>query len=249
MLSTDKARARKAGPYHHGDLRAALIDTAIELIGERGVRNFSMAEASRRLGVAVSAPYAHFADRDALLAAVKVHAYELLAAELPGIRELPDPASRLTALIRAYVRFAATRRPLFEVIYQAGIDKARYPQIEAAERPVTGFFRACVTALSGPTDQTGRNAPAGSQRHGGDSQAPGGHAPASEPWDCRAPASQASASEAADNLATALEATAHGHAVLLLDGEFGDGSQAVATAAERAACAALALVAGRHLLS
>ncbi|HEU5421688.1 MAG TPA: hypothetical protein VFV41_28680, partial [Streptosporangiaceae bacterium] len=62
------------------------------------------------------------------------------------------------------------------------------------------------------------------------------------------PDSQARDAQAAEYLATALEATAHGHAVLLLEGEFGDGEQAVATAAERAARATLALVAGRHLL-
>jgi hypothetical protein len=61
--------AGQGGRYHHGDLRAALIDTAVDLIGERGVRHFSLAEASRRLGVAVSAPCAHFSDRDDLLAA------------------------------------------------------------------------------------------------------------------------------------------------------------------------------------
>ncbi len=220
MPGTDKARTGKAGRYHHGDLRAALIETATELIGERGVRNFSMAEASRRLGVAASAPYAHFADRDALLAAVTVRAHELLAAELPGIRE-HDPAGRLAALARAYVRFAARNRALFEVMYQVGLDKARYPEIAVAEQPVNDFFAACVTALNGPAGAAGDN-PAG---------------------DGLAPADQA-----ADHLATALEATAHGHAVLLLDGGFGDGPKAVATAAERAARATLALVAGRHLL-
>ena len=209
MPSTEKARARKAGPYHHGDLRAALTDTAIELIGERGVRNFSMAEASRRLGVAASAPYAHFADRDALLAAVKVRAYDLLAAELPGIEKVPDPAGRLAGLARAYIRFAASNRALFEVVYQVALDKARYPEVETAERPVTDFLLECVRALTTP---------------GGD----GG--------------------DAAGYLATALEATARGHAVLLLEGEFGDGPQAVSAAAERAARATLALVAGRHLL-
>ena len=89
--------------YHHGDLRAALVDTAIELIGERGVRNFSLAEASRRLGVAVSAPYAHFADRDALLAAVTVHAFETFAGELlPGLDADQDPSARLAAMARGY---------------------------------------------------------------------------------------------------------------------------------------------------
>ena len=88
-------RSGKGGRYHHGDLRAALIDTAVELIGERGVREFSLAEASRRLGVAVSAPYAHFADREDLLAAVAVRAFEIFTgALLPEMAKFADPASR-----------------------------------------------------------------------------------------------------------------------------------------------------------
>jgi AcrR family transcriptional regulator len=148
------ARPRKAGRYHHGDLRAALIDTAIELIGERGVRNFSLAEASRRLGVAVSAPYAHFADRDELLAAVTVHAWELFSASLlPVEAEVQEPAGHLAAMARAYVRFAAAQRPLFEVLYGPGLDKARYPDIEEAEKPLADAFLASVRALSGDEAQ------------------------------------------------------------------------------------------------
>ena len=140
----------KGGRYHHGDLRAALIDTAVELIGERGVRGFSLAEASRRLGVAVSAPYAHFAGRDDLLAAVAVRAFELCHAAL--VREMEkfsDPADSLAAMARAYVRFAADHRPLFEMLYESGVDKARHPEIEAAERPLEEAFLGCVRALSG----------------------------------------------------------------------------------------------------
>jgi AcrR family transcriptional regulator len=184
-------------PYHHGDLRTALIDTAVELIAERGVRNFSMAEASRRLGVAASAPYAHFADRDELLAAVAVRAYERFHAELE-LSRLEAPADRLAAIARAYVRFAGTQRPLFELLFDAGLDKARHPEIAAAERPIDDAFLACVRALT---------------RDG-------------------------------EALATAVEATAHGHAMLLLDGRFGEGEQAVELAAERAAQATLALVRG-----
>jgi AcrR family transcriptional regulator len=200
-------RPGKGGRYHHGDLKAALIEIAIQLIGERGVRDFSLAEASRRLGVAVSAPYAHFADRDQLLAAVAVHAYERFAAELlPEMNRFQAPADRLAAMARAYVRFAAAHRPLFEMLYGAGLDKQRHPEIEAAERPITDAFLACVRALSG-------------------GQAPSEH------------------------LATAVEAAAHGHAMLLLDGSFGQGDQAVELAAERAARATLALVESRHLLT
>jgi AcrR family transcriptional regulator len=198
----------KRGRYHHGDLRAALIDTAIELIGERGVRGFSLTEASRRLGVAGSAPYAHFADRDELLAAVAVRAHELLHAGLiPAMRAAQAPADRLAAMASAYVRFAAAHKPLFEVIYEAGLDKARYPAMEAAERPVSDAFLGCVRALSGGDEVVVKD------------------------------------------LAVAVEATAHGHAALLLEGDFGDAGESVAEAADRAARATLALVESRHLLS
>jgi AcrR family transcriptional regulator len=155
-LRTMPSQARN-GRYHHGDLRAALIGTAIEIIAERGVRGFSVAEASRRLGVAVSAPYAHFADRDGLLAAVAVHAHELFYAELvPGMGQFSAPAERLAELARRYVRFAATHRPLFEVLYEAGLDKVRYPEIEAAARPTEEALMTCVRALSdgqGPAEE------------------------------------------------------------------------------------------------
>ena len=89
------ARRRR---YHHGDLRQALIETAIEMLGERGAEAFSMAEASRRLGVAASAPYRHFADRDALLAAVALRAADLLGVNRntlrKKIRELDIPVVR-----------------------------------------------------------------------------------------------------------------------------------------------------------
>jgi AcrR family transcriptional regulator len=142
-------RSGKGGRYHHGDLRAALIDTAVELIGERGVRGFSLAEASRRLGVAVSAPYAHFADREDLLAAVAVRAYEMFSSVLlPEMLKVADPANRLAAMSRGYVRFAAYHRPLFEVLYEAGLDKTRHPEIEAAEHPLSDAFLETVRALA-----------------------------------------------------------------------------------------------------
>jgi AcrR family transcriptional regulator len=198
----------KGDRYHHGDLRAALIEVAVELIGEGGVRGFSMAEASRRLGVAVSAPYAHFADRDDLLAAVAVRACEVFYREiLQEINRSRGPADRLAAIARCYVRFAGFHRPLFEVLFVAGIDKRNHPEVEAAERPLNDTLLECVRAVSG------------------------GEQPSS------------------DDLATAVEAAAHGHAMLLLDGDFGDGDSAVERAAERAAAATLALIEGRRLLS
>jgi AcrR family transcriptional regulator len=203
-------RPGRDGRYHHGDLRAALIDTAVEIIGERGVRGFSLAEASRRLGVASSAPYAHFADRDEFLAAVAVHAYELFNERfLPEIYEFGEPADRLAALVRSYVRFAGAHRPLFEVIFVAGFDKIRHPEVKAAEKPFEDAYTDIIHTLD-----------------------PESGDPADEDGD----------------LAAAVEAAAYGHAMLLLEGDYGQGDEAVELAADRAARATLALVESRHLL-
>lgn len=202
------ARRRKGESYHHGDLRSALIETAIELIAERGLRDFSLAEASRRLGVAASAPYAHFADRDELVAAIAVHALELFHAEIePKLARTRAPEERLAAIAREYVRFAAAHQPLFQTLFEARLDKKRHPEVEAAERPIEDAFLESVRALADG---------------GGDS--------------------------AAEALAAAIEATAHGHAVLLLDGRFGRGRRAVDRAADSAARATLA-IAGRRVVA
>ena len=138
----------KAGRYHHGDLKAALVDGAIELIAERGVRGFSLAELSRRLGVTVAAPYRHFADRDELLAAVVVQAlYAFADALAAGSGEQEPPEQRLAVMARSYIRFAAERRPLFDAIYGMDLDKSLYPELVPAYQRVEEPFGACVGRL------------------------------------------------------------------------------------------------------
>lgn len=204
--SPSERRRRQAG-YHHGDLREALIEAALQLIAERGVHGFSIAEASRRLGVSSGAPYRHFSDRDELLAAISARALDTLRemyleAITPG-----EPATRrLAALARVYVRFAAEHRPMFETVLRAGIDKRRYPELLRANERVDAIFAALVQKVCG-----------------GDTAA-------------------------ATALAVAVEATAHGHAVLMLDGDYGDGPEAAAYATRQAGAATLALIDGRAAL-
>lgn len=134
--------------YHHGDLRGALIDTAVELIAERGIAGFTMSEASRRLNVTVAAPYRHFADRDELLTAVAARAAEQLAVVLAAASDgVTDPAERLAAACRAYVGFAADNQALFQALFAAGLDKSRHPELEDAARPVTDAFFVPAQAL------------------------------------------------------------------------------------------------------
>jgi AcrR family transcriptional regulator len=198
----------RGGRYHHGDLRAALVDAAIGVIAERGLSGFSLSEASRRVGVAPSAPYAHFKDRDALLAAVAVRAYEVLhRLMVTEVDPAGRPAERLAAMARCYVGFAAHDRALFDVLAKADLDFTAHPEIKAAERPIDETLGACVSQIA-------RGRPS-----------------------------------VAEALAVAAEATAHGFATMLLEGDFGQGATAVSEAADRAAAATLALVAGRRLLA
>jgi len=146
----------RAKRYHHGDLKAALVDGAVELIVERGVRGFSLAELSRRLGVTVAAPYRHFASRDELLAAVAVQALQSFGEALAAqSSEADPPEERLAAMAGGYVRFAAEQPALFGVVFDVGLDKKqRYPELREAYEAVEGTFAACVAELS-PDDPRG----------------------------------------------------------------------------------------------
>ena len=119
--------------YHHGDLPAALVDVALDLIAQHGVHAFSVAAAARRIGVSISAPYRHFADRDDLLAAVAVRALDELHDRFEAaIASQDSPADQLAAASAAYVHFAVERKAMFDVLFGAGLDKARFPAVQAA---------------------------------------------------------------------------------------------------------------------
>lgn len=123
---------------------------AIELIAERGLAGFSLAEASRRLGVTVAAPYRHFSGREEVLAAAALRAVREFGTALTGeLDPASPPAQQLAAVAGAYVRFAATHQPLFGLLYGAGIDKSRYPQLQQAAAQVTGMLLPPARALAG----------------------------------------------------------------------------------------------------
>src|SRR5690606_10150801 len=92
--------------YHPGDLRAAIIATAITMAAEQGVAALSIRAIARRLGVSHAAPARHFANRSALLAGVAAAAFSLFSDELEKSARGATEEARLSALGVAYVRFA-----------------------------------------------------------------------------------------------------------------------------------------------
>ncbi|MFD7996740.1 TetR/AcrR family transcriptional regulator [Streptomyces mexicanus] len=151
MISSVK---RRPSGRHHGDLRNALLRAALDLVAEHGPHGFTLAEASRRAGVSVAAPYKHFADRDALLAELATAGYreqaERFAAALAGSDE---PREQLAAFAAAYVRFAAERSALFDATFHAGLDKSRYPDLSAAGDALVDLLLPPARALSRDEDE------------------------------------------------------------------------------------------------
>jgi AcrR family transcriptional regulator len=113
------ARAAAPKPYHHGDLRRALIDAALQLVGEGGPDAVSVREAARRAGVSPGAPFRHFQSRDALIVAVAEEAQRRFRAEIDAaMSKAPsgDPLARFRCLGLAYLRWAMRNPAHFEII-------------------------------------------------------------------------------------------------------------------------------------
>ena len=113
-------------PYHHGDLRRALLAAGVDLARDGGPAAVALREASRRVGVSHNAGYRHFPDRDALLRAVAEHAMAELAAlmeQFVSQANAPDPGvaarRRLRATGRAYLAFALAEPGLFRTAFAA----------------------------------------------------------------------------------------------------------------------------------
>ena len=106
---------KPARPYHHGDLRAALLRAAVDAIGQAGPAGMSLRDVARRAGVSHAAAAYHFGDKAGLLTAVAAQGYRMLTQELQNAR---DSGRGFLEVGVAYVRFAVGHRAHFEVMYR-----------------------------------------------------------------------------------------------------------------------------------
>jgi AcrR family transcriptional regulator len=137
-------------PYHHGNLRAVLVDVAVELVRSRGSDGVVLREVARRAGVSHNAAYRHFDDRAALLAEVSNSAMADLEGEMKeriDAVEIEDPVARAIERLRetgrAYVGFALREPGLFAVAFTSLAGPAAH---EASNRP-TGPYALLNGAL------------------------------------------------------------------------------------------------------
>jgi AcrR family transcriptional regulator len=137
--------AQASGSYHHGDLRAACLRAARELLEEGGSAGLSLRAVARRAGVSPAAPYRHYADRDALLSAVAAEGYRELAGHLAAAHPSPTTPEELAAVAVAYVRFALDRPALFRVMFAEPCDPTSEERVQATAA-ISEYVRGIVRA-------------------------------------------------------------------------------------------------------
>ncbi|WP_327665158.1 TetR/AcrR family transcriptional regulator [Streptomyces sp. NBC_00498] len=117
--------------YHHGDLRAACLRAARELLEEDGSAGLSLRAVARRAGVSATAPYRHYADRDALVSAVAAEGYRELAEQLAAAHPAPSTPDDLAAVAVVYVRFALDHPALFRAMFAEPCDPTSEERVAA----------------------------------------------------------------------------------------------------------------------
>jgi AcrR family transcriptional regulator len=148
----------EARPYHHGNLRTALIDQARRTVDERGAQALSLRELAREIGVSHGAPRRHFPDRQALLDALAEDGFDRLgAALLQGVEAAGSAfGPRLHALAQAYIDFAVRQPAMLELMFAGKHRPGAVRVRETADRALAVAFGVIVEAQAagelGPGD-------------------------------------------------------------------------------------------------
>ena len=138
---------KAAPPYHHGSLREALVEAAVEVVAETGAADVSLRAVARRAGVTHAAAYHHFTDRDALLAAAAAHGLEeLTRAMRRGARREATQPEAFRAMGLAYVTFASKNPALYRLMFAA--ERGRGDEVRAREQAAEHTFRALLEEIA-----------------------------------------------------------------------------------------------------
>ncbi|MCA1899503.1 MAG: TetR/AcrR family transcriptional regulator [Chloroflexi bacterium] len=139
--------------YHHGDLKNALIEAGIKILSEEGTGGLTLRKVAKLAGVSHSAPYAHFADKQSLIAAISTEGFKRLYAELDAaiLANADNPRRQLMEGARAYVQFAMNNIGAFKVMFSSALEKEKdYPSfVEISHKTferVVDIVKACQAA-------------------------------------------------------------------------------------------------------
>ncbi len=143
--------ARRA-TYHHGDLRAALIRAADEIIAEGGIESFSLRAAAQRAGVSPGAPAHHFGSAKGLVTEVALLAFERLDRLLEEIEHSDDVVLEVRALSRAFIEFALEHPGHFRLMFRNELVNRDHPRFDEASGKPGMRLGLAVAAYRGRTD-------------------------------------------------------------------------------------------------
>lgn len=116
----------RSTPYHHGNLRSALVQTALELLESKGADAVTLRELAVAAGVSPAAPYRHFADRAAVLEAVAASGYDILSERYAAAMAAGGtPKARMHRAMQSFLDFSRERPHLFLLMYGAPLDGGR----------------------------------------------------------------------------------------------------------------------------
>jgi AcrR family transcriptional regulator len=135
--------------YHHGDLKNALIQAGIEILSKEGVNGLSLRKVARKAGVSHAAPYAHFTDKQALVAAISTAGYEKLYDKVYDAvqHHQGDPLRQFVEAAWAYVEFALTDPDHFKITLSGVVEKEKdYPAFVEISQKSFGLVVELVEA-------------------------------------------------------------------------------------------------------
>jgi AcrR family transcriptional regulator len=141
-MARKTGRVGRKAPYHHGDLREALIAAARRLVMERGAENFTLADACRVAGVTTAAPYRHFRSKQEILAEIASRGFDELQSRAMAViaEKGPGTLDAIIAMGQAYVDFAVKETPVFRLMF------GQEPSLKKAE-DVAGTGHDCFANL------------------------------------------------------------------------------------------------------
>lgn len=149
-MSWRKDQRRGERGYHHGNLKEALLQAALDLISQKGPAGFTFADAARMAGVSPAAPYRHFRDRDELLSSIAQRGFEQFEQLLTQAWDdgRPDTITAFERVGKAYLAFAREEPAFYSAMFESGVPVETTPALMAASERAFAVIRAAAERLA-----------------------------------------------------------------------------------------------------
>ncbi|WP_316179792.1 MULTISPECIES: TetR/AcrR family transcriptional regulator [unclassified Bradyrhizobium] len=149
-MSWRKEERRAERGYHHGNLKEALLQAALDLIAQKGAAGFTFADAARMAGVSPAAPYRHFRDRDELLSSIAQRGFEQFESQLSAAWDdgRPDTVTAFERVGKAYLAFARAEPAFYSAMFESGVPADSTAGLLAAGERAFGVIRAAAERLA-----------------------------------------------------------------------------------------------------